>query len=312
MQNMRGIKRRFNSRGCQHIYQNTIGGTLLFYSDEDRLVFTTLFTVLAEKYDVGALSLTLMYNHTHSVILVESALIMAKFCGELASKYATAFNRDSGRKGPLFKKAYGNAPKNEDKKIRTAIAYSANNSVEKKLCALAQDDRWTFLAYLKSDHPFSEKIDIRTASFRMRKSLKRLKGLRSKSIPLSYPIIRGLFDGLDKKESEQLKDAIISAYMPISAQLLLRFYKDIDSMLLAINSNTGSEYDIREDYDDSSHLAYRDSLSIIARSSFADNPKSILTAPNAVKWQIADILCKMTGASMHPISKVLGLWSAGA
>lgn len=304
---MRGRKRRFNPHGCQHIYQNTIDGTLLFYSNEDRLVFTTLFKVLSTKYGIGVLSLTLMYNHVHYVILVESAIIMAKFCGELASKYALAFNRDCGRKGPLFNKAYGNAPKTEDKKIRTAIAYSANNSVEKRLYSSAMDDRWTFLAYLKSDHPFSQKLYLETASSGMRKGLAIIRYHRTRNLPLSYTVIRKLFTSLDHKESEQMTDAIISAYMPISANLLLQYYKDIDSMLLAVDSNTGSEYDIHEDFDDKSHHAYRDSLSIIARSSFAHNPKTILTAPDDTKWRIADILCRKTGAKMHLIRRVLGL-----
>ena len=304
---MRGIKRKMSDAGCQHIYQNTMRGILLFYSDEDRIVYLTLFKVLSVKYGIQVLTLDLMYNHTHYLIEDPTLEIMARFNGELASRYAMAFNRDCGRKGPLFKKAYGNSPKRGDKQVRTSIAYTSNNSVEKHLFARPEQDRWTFLAYLQSAHPFSEKIDMDKASKRMRRALSLLKTLSGKSIPLSYTYVRKLFAGLDDKETLQMKDAIIGAYMPLNKDLLLSYYKSYDDMILAINSNTGSEYDMKEDFDDTSHISYRDMLSIIAKSSFADNPKSILLASPSTKKQIADVLARMTGAKYGLIRRVLDL-----
>ena len=304
---MRGRKRKSSESGCQHVYQNTERGILLFYSDEDRFVFLSLFKVLSVKYDIVALALALMYNHTHSLIEEPSLDVMAKFYGEVASRYAVAFNRDCGRKGPLFKKAYGNSPKRGDKVIRTSIAYNFNNSVEKHLFARIEQDRWMFIAYLKSDHPFSEPIVIRESSHRMRNRLSMLKNLSSRNIPLTYGYVRKLFDGLNEKEAMQMKDAIIVAYMPINKEALLSYYRSYEDMVIAINSNTGSEYDIKEDFDDASHISYREMLSIIAKSSYADNPKRILLASHAKKKQIADILARMTGAKYGLIRRVLDM-----
>lgn len=304
---MRGTKRKISQSGCQHIYQNTRRGTLLFYSDEDRIVFTTLFTVLKRKYGITVLSLTLMYNHIHFVPIVPGIEVMAKFNGELESKYALAFNRDCGRKGPLFNKAYGNSPKNGDKLIRTTLAYSFNNSVEKYLYSRAEDDRWTFLAYLKSKNPFSEAIDLTKASRPMRARLSLLKALSKQSVPLSYTYVRKLFSGLTAKEARQMTDAIISEYLPIDPEPLLHYYRSYENMLIAINSNTGSEYNLKEDFDDPSHTFYREMLSIISRSSFADNPKRIVTASASKKKQIADILARETGARYGLIRRVLDM-----
>ena len=304
---MWGFKRKTTDSGCEHIYQNTVRGILLFYSDEDRIVYLTLFKTLSVKYGIVALTLGLMYNHTHYLIEDPSLDIMAKFNAELASKYALAFNKDCGRKGALFKKAYGNSPKNGEKTVRTSIAYTFNNSVEKHLFTRPEHDRWMFLAYLKSDHPFSEKIDLETTSKRMRRGLSMLKSLSSKNVPLSYTYVRKLFDGLNEKESLQMKDAIISAYLPINKEALLSYYKSYDDMIIAINSNTGSEYDLKEDFDDVSHLAYRDMLSIIAKSSYADNPKSVLMASHSKKKQIGDTLARLTGAKYNLIRRVLDM-----
>ena len=304
---MRGIKRKTTDSGCQHIYQNTVRGILLFYSDEDRIVYLTLFKTLAVKYGIVALTLALMYNHTHYLLEDPEVETMSKFNMELASKYALAFNQDCGRKGALFKKAYGNSPKHGEKIIRTSVAYTFNNSVEKRLYTRPEHDRWMLLAYLKSDHPFSEKIDREKASKRMRRGLSMLQTLSSKNVPLSYTFVRQLFDGLNEKETLQMKDAIISAYLPLNKEALLSYYKSYDDMIIAINSNTGSEYDMKEDFDDVSHIYYREMLSIIAKSSFGDNPKSILTASPSQKKHIADILARMTGAKYGLIRRVLDL-----
>ncbi|MBO4434059.1 MAG: hypothetical protein J5769_01230 [Bacteroidales bacterium] len=282
-------------------------GILMFYSDEDRIVYLTLFKVLSVKYNIVALTLALMYNHTHYLMEDPTLDVMAKFNAELASKYALAFNRDCGRKGALFKKAYGNSPKHGEKTVRTSIAYTFNNSVEKRLYPRPEQDRWMLLAYLKSDHPFSEKIDLEKATKAMRRGIAMLKSLSSKNVPLSYTYIRKLFDGLNEKESLQMKDAIISSYLPINKEVLLSYYKSYEDMIIAINSNTGSEYDIKEDFDDVSHIYYRDMLSIIAKSSYADNPKSVLVASPARKKKIADTLARMTGAKYNLIRRVLDL-----
>ena len=304
---MRGKARKYLDDVFQHIFQNTWNQFLIFYSTEDRLVFYTLFSVMARRYHIVVLALALMYDHVHSLVKSESLCRLARFVGTFTSTFVMAFNRDAGRKGPLFRKAYGNAPKRGDKKVRTCIAYNYNNSVEKKLFTRAEEDRWNFLAYLGSPHPFSEKIQLDKASRKLRQSLVLVREWHARNRYLEYGIIRRLFDGLEEKERDQLLDYIIHLYLPIDKDAVLGYYRSYEDMVSAINSNTGSEYDIKEDYDPESHRCYTRMLEIVAQSSFAGNPKCIIAASPEKKRQIAEVLMRRTGAKWYQVKRFLHL-----
>ena len=124
---------------------------------------------------------------------------------------------------------------------------------------------------------------------------------------LDYPVVRKLFDGLDDTEREQLLDFIITLYLPIDKEKLLSYYKSYDDMVLAINSNTGSEYDLDEVYDPESHQCFERMLNVVHHSSFSDNPRSILLAPAAKRWQIAEALMSRTGATLNQVKRFLHL-----
>ena len=91
-------------------------------------------------------------------------------------------------------------------------------------------------------------------------------------------------------EREQLLDYIISLYLPIDRDALLGYYKSYEDMVISINSNTGSEYDVKETFDPESHQDFAQMLEITQQSSFASDVRSIILAPVALKWQIADKL----------------------
>ena len=302
---MRGHERKFYPDAFQHIYVRALQYFVIFYTMEDRLVYYTIFAVMARKYQVTVLALALMFDHIHHLIKVKDKETMGKFVGVTTSTFAMAYNRDSGRKGPLFWKAFGNASKRKDKEVRSSIAYNYNNSAEKKLFARAEQDRWNFLAYIDSTHPFSKEIDRKSASKKLLGSMDTAFLYHARNEYLDYPVVRRLFQGLEADEQEQLLDFIISLYLPIDKEALLRFYRNYDDMVLAINSNTGSEYDINEFFDPESHQGFVKMLEVTAHSSFADDPRSIILAPDEQKRQIADRLRKLTGASIGQIKRFL-------
>lgn len=304
---MRGHRRKYYQEAFEHVFQHARGYRILFYSVEDRLVFYTIFTVMAWRYGIIVLALALMYNHFHTIIRSPSFKTMSLFVGTVTSTYVKAFNRDSGHKGPLFEKAFGSAPKSAEKKIRTCISYCYNNSVEKKLYFRAEDDRWNLLAYIGTDHPFSEPIIKEKASKHLRRALNEVDAHVRDHAYLRYACLRRLFKNLSAKEKEQLIDYILSRFLPIDTESLLSFYKDFDSMVLAINANTGSEYEIKEEYRNDSDQAYSQMLEIVAYSSFAGNPHTILSASSEKKNQIANQLKKLTGAKDYQISRLLHL-----
>ena len=302
---MRGHARKFYPDAHQHIYVRALQYFVIFYTMEDRLVYYTIFAVMARKYQVCVLALALMFDHIHHLIKVKDKETMGKFVGVTTSTFAMAFNRDSGRRGPLFWKAFGNASKRKDKEVRSSIAYNYNNSAEKKLFARAEQDRWNFLAYIDSTHPFSKEIDRKSASKKLLGSMDTAFLYNARNEYLDYPVVRRLFQGLEADEQEQLLDFIISLYLPIDKEALLKFFRSYDDMVLAINSNTGSEYDIHEFFDPDSHQGFARMLEVTAHSSFADDPRSVILAPDEQKRQIADRLRKLTSASMGQIKRFL-------
>ena len=304
---MRGHKRRIPQDSFQHIYQRSVKQFIVFYSMEDRLVYYTVFAVMAKTYGIVVLALALMFDHIHSLIKASNRKTYAHFVGVTTLTFALAYNRDSGRKGALFEKAYSNAPKRRDKDVRTCIAYNYNNSVEKKLFARAEDDRWNLLAYIDNPHPFSAPIDKRKASKKLILSMEAATRYQKRNEYLDYPVVRKLFDGLGVDEREQLLDFIISLYLPIDREQLLGFYKGYEDMVIAINSNTGSEYDIDEVFDPESHQDFARMLEITRHSSFADDPRSIILAPVAKRLQIADTLLHLTGGSRNHVKRFLHL-----
>ncbi len=279
----------------------------MFYDDMDRLVYFTLFSVKAKKYKVQTLAFALMYDHTHSLVRIADPARMGDFVRDYTSCFAIEFNRDSGRRGPLFQCAYGNAPKIGSKKIRTAVSYVNNNSVEKLLFERAEQDRWNLMAYLADSHPFSEPIVLKQSSRRLRRSLQRVKALARSNAWLSYRLLRQLFDELSEKETQQLIDFIITEYYPLDKEEIMMLYHDYPTLLTAVNSNTGSEYDLKEDFDAGSHVIYRNLLKVCDRSSFAGNPKKLVTLPPSQKKQIAGILQQRTGAEYYQLKKFLDL-----
>ena len=302
---MRGHLRKLPPEIFQHIYQRAIKMFLIFYSMEDRLVYYTIFSVMARNYEITVLALALMFDHIHFLIKATGRRMYALFIGTTTSTFVKAFNRDSGRKGPLFWKAYGNAPKRRDKDVRTCIAYNYNNSVEKKLFARAEQDRWNLLAYIDNPHPFSEPIDKKIASKKLLLSMDAADRYHNRNEYLDYPVIRKMFDGLDEVEHEQLLDYIISLYLPVDREKLLEYYKSYEDMVIAINANTGSEYDIDEFFDPESHQDFVKMLEITRNSSFAADPRSIILAPLSQKWQIAETLMRMTGSSLNHVKRFL-------
>ena len=304
---MRGHKRKLSADTFEHIYIRSINQFVIFYTMEDRLVYYTVFAVMAKRYGVTVLALALMFDHIHHLIKTISRELYGKFIGVTTSTFAMAYNRDSGRKGPLFQKAYGNSAKRRDKDIRNCIAYNYNNSVEKLLFNRAEQDRWNLLAYIDNPHPFSAPIDRKTASKKLLMSMDAVVLFQGRNEFLDYPVVRRLFEGLVPEEREQLLDFIIYLYLPIDKESLLGFYKSYDAMVLAINSNTGKEYDMNEIYEPESHQDFVRMLNLTRRSSFATDPRSIILAPDELKWKIVKTFMDRAGASLNHAKRFLHL-----
>jgi hypothetical protein len=163
---------------------------------------------------------------------------------------------------------------------------------------------WNFLAYMESDHPFSEKFYSKTASKKLRSARNEVDRARSEERWLNYAQLARMYRGLSSKEKRQLTDYIIVSYLPFDNRKLLSYYKSRDMMHIAINSNTGSEYNIREEYSPDSDLLY-EHLFRFVKENLNQSPKSVLMLPVKEKIKLANCMTAQTCVSQRMIAKFL-------
>ena len=285
-------KRKYNPKGFAHIYQRGYRMSVLFYSVKDILVFYTILHILKKKYDITIVELVCMYNHYHMLLKSDNQETVSRFMCEFETIYAKEFNKDIGAEGHVFQPNYGLSNKIGDKKKRDSCAYLANNPVEKGLAVKAEDYRWNFLAYAVSDHPFSKKLVVRNASTKMKKVLAEVKYLQSNVRYVNYTFLRKWFSVLKNDEINQLIDYIIVKYKVLDYDEAIHLYGSFDSMLIAVNSNTGSEHDIKEDYSDRSYMPYVSLIRSLSREYGFVNPKEVLRLSPEDRRRLCEVLIR--------------------
>lgn len=300
---------KFIDGEVHHTYQRTETGFNIFYEVQDYLVYFTIFMTQAPRYNVTIYGLCLMIDHIHSLVSARSHGQFSSFIKAVNINFVKEFNRAHGRSGPVFTERLGKAPKVGLKRLRTAIAYLFNNPVERYLCKLAQDYRWNFLAYGNSIHPYSDAIQIRYASYAMRKAKSEVDGCVKRGRHLTYPQLDRMFKSLNAAERNQLTDYIISRYSAaIRYDLLAACYGSYENMLTAINSNTGSEYDIIETMHGKSDLEYREIYRYLHAHGF-DNAGDVITLDETAKQKLMKALSSNTSAKPFQIRKYLHISS---
>jgi len=299
-------RRKFVNGEVNHTYQRTVSGFNIFYEVEDYLVYYTIFSVLAIKYGIMVYGLCLMIDHIHSLISAADRKSFCSFIRHVSLLFVKEYNKEHGRSGPLFQEGFGSAPKIGLKRLRTAIAYLFNNPVERFLCSRAQEYRWNFLPYAQCRNPYSEPVRLRQASRALRKAIKEVDGARERGQHMTYTMIRRLFSTLDKQEKNQLTDYIIVRYSAIRYDLLAACYGGHDNMLTAINSNTGSEYEINETICGPSDTEFRELYRYVHAEGF-ENAGDVINMDRNRKLHLMEKMQKHTSASVYQIRKFLHL-----
>jgi hypothetical protein len=252
-----------------------------------------------------------MIDHIHSLISAADRKSFCSFIRHVSLLFVKEYNKEHGRSGPLFQEGFGSAPKIGLKRLRTAIAYLFNNPVERFLCSRAQEYRWNFLPYAQCKNPYSEPVRLRLASRALRKAIKEVDGARERRQHMTYTMIRRLFSTLDKQEKNQLTDYIIVRYSAIRYDLLAACYGGHDNMLTAINSNTGSEYDISETICGRSDTEFRELHRYVHAEGF-ENAGDVISQEEKVKLHLMEKMLKRTSASVYQIRKFLHIEVRGS
>ena len=290
---------------CLHVYQRSFNGFNLFYDVEDFIVFYTIASVLSKVYNVSVLSMCQMIDHVHLLVASDSIDDVSSYVRHYTSLYALEFNHDVGRSGPLFHKSFGSAPKKGGKKIRSAIVYIGNNPVEKKLCKLAEQYRWNYIAYMNNSNPFS--VKGYSSSAKMERAKSEVRSMVKANKYLSYVQLRRILYGLSDEERNLLIDYIVWKYYMFDNESLMSYYEGYGDMVHAMKSTAGSEYDIKEVYCSGSDSVYREMLHIVKRDFQIVPAKQVIVLPIEKKLMLASHLKKNTSASVVQIAKFLHL-----
>lgn len=301
------MKRKFIKEQMNHTYQRSVSGFNIFYEVEDYLVYYTIFSVMSRRYGMVVYGLCLMIDHIHTLTSTSSCKTFSKFMSNVAIQFVKEYNRYHNRVGPLFSECFGSAPKAGLKRLRTAIAYLFNNPVERLLCKRAQEYRWNFLAYAASDNPFSDPLVLKKASRRLRRALKEVDGTLKRNEYMTYVQLKRMFVGMDAREKKQLIDYIIVRYNIIRYDdLITKCYDGYENMLMAINSNAGSEYEVQELRYGRSDAEYRYLYKYVHEKGFKDAGE-VISLPSDSKFKLMVDMMNETSVSKLQICKFLHL-----
>ena len=290
-----------------HVYQRSIDGVNVFYDDEDYIVFLSIVSVLKKVYNVVVLEVCIMRNHVHLLLAAERLEDISAFVRHYTSLFVTESNHDIGRRGPLFHKSFGSAPKKGSKMMRSAIVYIGNNPVEKGMCEEARQYRWNFLAYADSMTPFSKYVSLKKCSHKFQVALAEVMDMLKRNCFLSYPQTRRLLQSVCGNERELLIDSIICAYKLCDYECLLSYYDNVAEMFFAMKSTSGSEYDIKERFYSGSDAVYDDMVRVVTDKLMIVPARAVIAVSVDDKIEIAHQLRRYTSASINQISRFLHL-----
>lgn len=304
---MKYKKRRFVPGEGMHVYQRSVYGQMIFYDLEDFLVYYMIFSVYARMYGVKIMEMCMMPNHTHTLLVSDEIEKISSFMRHYSSVFVREYNDDVGRRGPLFHKSFGSAPKKGAKSIRSTIVYIGNNPVEKGLSQTADGYRWNFLTYMKRKLA-GHSIPHRALNGKLQRAFKYVSSACSRSRYLNYEQLRKLMRDLPKSDIEILTDHIIMTYFPFDVDALLSFYQSYEDMIHAMHSTSGNEYDIREEYTSDPDTVYRKMISVLKAKGIigeGEQVRKITMLPTDEKYKIAHLLRCETDAHLNQIARFL-------
>ena len=249
-------KRKYTPHGYIHIFQITLDRGLCFYTVADCLVWFTLFCTLAVKYGVKVLAVCIMLNHFHIEAAFPSREKMIAMMRELDARFTQQYNRHYGLSGSLFQGRYGSAIKVKEQKIRDNVIYILNNPIPKRAVSRPEKYRWNFLAYMDSDHPFSEKVVIRRSSRHLLAVLGMVRQYRAQDKSLGYSFFSGMYEKLSPEECLQVIDYVVTRYNVINYGVLRRMWGDYRSLCDALKVVGGAEYDLNDDCSQEDYRRY--------------------------------------------------------
>ena len=288
---------------AKHAFMKGRFGHGIFCRSEDFLVFITIVSVVVRKMGLTVIAFCPMFNHAHFLIKDIGKQRLRLFIKRVGILFVKQYNLDYARKGPLFKKPFGDSFKRSVKIILGSVAYVFNNPVAGKLFQKAIQYRWNLLAYFENKNPFSQPIRKEFCRHVMRVALKKVDYFYSKTIYLTYDALRNIFKNLNEEEHKQIIDYILFKYTFLSFESLEELYGNYDKLIASIDSNAGSEYDLEDEYGD--HSCYRTMLDIVRKLGYKDRKLNFESLPNEEVDKLFTLILTTTSIPPYNINKFL-------
>lgn len=231
-----------------HVYNISSDGSLIFYSDEDFLVFESTLCVKSFQYDVKVVACCIMRNHFHLFLESSSVKDLGAFVGTLQSTFIKEYNRNHSFHVNMLD-SFGYSAKTTQKDIRSCLIYIANNPVEKSQCLHACDYRWNFLVDVDASAG-----GLRCKSLPVKKSKKIktvLAGLdyaRKQGLSIKYSLLENIKSLLSPEEYESVLEYATRLYDVVHHELAYAYFDGRPQFLDACQIVKGSEYEISEEY----------------------------------------------------------------
>jgi REP element-mobilizing transposase RayT len=133
--------------GYYHVFNRAIEGEMLFHSRDNYLHCLALLKRYIHEHGVSVIAYTLMPTHYHFILKQLSNIPISRFISVLFNSYVQAFNRQHGRRGPLFEGRFKHVHIDNEEYLVHLCRYIHLNPVKAKLVAKPED--WSFSNYLE-------------------------------------------------------------------------------------------------------------------------------------------------------------------
>ncbi|MBR4756961.1 MAG: transposase [Bacteroidales bacterium] len=288
-----------------HVFVKGRQGGGIFYRKEDFLVYITIVSVLVRQLELEVLAFCPMFNHVHFLFKMIEPGVLRKFIQLSAHSFVREYNAEYGRKGALFQKGFGRSMKKGIKIILGCVAYVFNNPVAGRIARKASDYKWNLLAYMDNKSPFSKPVKRKHSRYALKVALKKIDYFHSSGTYIGYAALRNIFADLDKEEIRQATDYLLYKYSFISYTSLEELYGSREKLLVALDSNAGSEFDLEDEYGD--HSVYRRMLKTVVDFGFTGRDLNFERLPEKEARALYYLIKSKANAPHSSICKFLHL-----
>ena len=137
----------FTAGEVYHVYNRGVDRKDIFAQPENYLYLLGKVKQLVAELPITVLAYCLMPNHYHFVLRQEGDVPVSQFIQRLFQTYTQAFNKQQGRRGPLFEGRFHHVHVDEDDYIVHLCRYVHLNPVAAGM--VADPSAWPYSNYLE-------------------------------------------------------------------------------------------------------------------------------------------------------------------